>query len=271
MLKFVFFNTDSERFEILKCCHEQMLRQEDGCLCFTEEQILKVEKNYDIFEKIKNFNDFINKEKEKQQKEFVDLYEKSRLYFIHYYQVLYMAIERGELPETIADYYKLPFPFSIPNPKTPEQLIAMSEHLFECDGIRIANGGKYFANPNIGSVKVWIEKFIEKYREKTNKYNVKKAEIENIENIRKETDELIFDIFEILSNTTSYLEDFEDQANRLRKFGLIVKRFEEEEVLSVELQPDVLELCPDKMPTKRKKEKHCDQLQFDLFFNENNI
>jgi hypothetical protein len=269
MLKLVFFNTDTERFDILKNCCKQLQNQNIIGECFSEEFAEKVEENYIIFDKIKRYNDFIENEKQKRSREFDELFEKARLYFIHYYQVIFMAIERGELTQSIISYYDLQFPFNIPNPKTPEQLISMSEHLFKCDNIRIENGGKYFANPSIGSVKVWFEKFMEKYREKTNKYNVKQAEIENIENIRQETDSLIYEIFDTLSNETVNFS-IEEQTETFKDFGFIVKCFEKEETLNQNIQKEItIELLAKKEQSLKKKKKIDEnQLQFSLFSSE---
>lgn len=267
MLKLVLPYKDSERFKTLKTCYLELQKQEDCLNIINEDNLLSLEKYYSIFEKIEIFNEFQKSEKEIFQKNYNELFQKAKLYFTHYYQSMYMAIERGELSSSIIDYYNMKFPFEIPNPKTAEQFIKMSESLFSCDELRVANGGKYFSNPSIGSVKVWFEKFNEVHDKKINKFNIKQAAIENINKIREESDSLIYNIYTILFNKFSYFE-IDDKIEYLTKYGLSISKTENIEQLTTEENNIETQDEPKKKIVRKRKSKNQNQLQFNLFFPE---
>jgi hypothetical protein len=225
-----------------------------------------IEKYYPIFEKIIAYKEWLKTEQQQLDKTYTDLLKKAKLFVVHYYQVMFLAIERGELQATITSYYGLNYPFDLPKIETDEDLICQSKILFDGDSRRIGDGGKYFANPNIGTVKVWVDKFMEAYQVKTNKFNVKQAEIENIENIRKETDEIIEGIFQKLCNNFAELS-FEEQQQEFLKFGIEIEEGENplKGIIKDEIKPDSIEIQANRDELKSKK---TDQLQFSLFFSE---
>ncbi len=194
----VFQNTDNEKYTILKNCSEMLLSYEELSDVFDEEICLKIEKYLDIFGKIKVYDNYFDEERQKQEKEFLNLFEKASIFVRHYFVTMSMAITRGELPVNTAEYYDLKYPFEIPEFKSDVHLIRTAQKLFDDDLKRTSEGGKYFTNPGIGAVKVWIEKFIEAVEHKNNKYNVKRGEVENIDKIREETDALLHEIFDVL-------------------------------------------------------------------------
>ncbi|MDD2634397.1 MAG: hypothetical protein PHW82_02740 [Bacteroidales bacterium] len=194
----MFQNTDNEKYTILKNCSEMILSDDELSPVFDEEIRLKIDKYFDVFDKIKVYDNYLYEERQKEKKEFLNLFEKASLFVRHYYISMSMAIERGELPVNTADFYGLKYPFKIPVFKSDVHLIKTAQKLFDDDLQRTSVGGKYFTNPSIGAVKVWVEKFVEAVEHKNNKYNIKRGEVENIDKIRKETDELLQDIFDAL-------------------------------------------------------------------------
>lgn len=106
-----------------------------------------------------------------------------------------MAIDRGEIPEIVAEFYGLKFPFDPPEINDPDSLLQVAESLFINDRLRIEKGGKHFANPTIATVKVWVDKYKEKYYELTTLNNQHKLQIENIEQHRSIADNLINNYF----------------------------------------------------------------------------
>jgi hypothetical protein len=122
MTKLIYSSTDTERHKILKGLYERVPLPEDEESVFTEELISRIEKHYQIFEKMRVYEEFLQQQKDKQDKEFNDLFNKAKVFVKHYYLSMLMAIERGELPATIANYYGLNYPFEIPNPKDGDEL-----------------------------------------------------------------------------------------------------------------------------------------------------
>lgn len=219
MTKLIYLSTDSERHKILKGLYERVPLPEDEESVFTEEYISRIEKHYQIFEKMRVYEEFLQQQRDKQDKEFNDLFNKAKIFVKHYYLSMLMAIERGELPATIANYYGLNYPFEIPNPKDGDELLKISESLFNADAMRVGSGGKYFANPSIGAVKVWVEKFGEAWEQKTNKFNVRKAEVENIDNIRRDADNLIFELHALLDKQFEVI-DYDEQILLFASYGM---------------------------------------------------
>ncbi|MDD4149670.1 MAG: hypothetical protein PHE33_06540 [Bacteroidales bacterium] len=198
MLIPVFSDTDDERYKILKNCSDMLLSAGELSSEFTEEINLRIDKYLDIFDKIRAYDKYIADEREKQDEDFSNLFEKASVFVRHYFITMHMAIERGELPLNTTDYYDFKYPFGVPEFKSDVQLIKTAQKLFDDDLKRTSEGGKYFTNPGIGAVKVWVEKFIEAVENKNNKYHVKGGKVENIDKIRKETNVLLQEIFDTL-------------------------------------------------------------------------
>ena len=266
MNKLIYNKSDSERFLILKSFYDNISQIIEYEINISESQIARIEKYYIVFEKIKAYEDFVKEQEEKEEKEFKELFNKAKIFVTHYFQALHMAIERGELRPQTANYYGLNFPFEIPNPKKPEQLIEIAESLFNSDAMRIGSGGKYFANPAIGTVKVWVEKFKEVWQLKNSKFKTNKAEVENIENIRSDSDNLIYEVYELLDNhfkETAY----EEKIQIFAKYGLKLKTFVDQELSDKEkLEKETEESVENKKKSSGKT--NANQLKFDLFFPE---
>ncbi|HNQ68318.1 MAG TPA: hypothetical protein PKN32_08060 [Bacteroidales bacterium] len=265
----VYSSTDDERLKILQALMEFCEISESEEAVFTEEQMLKIDKYFNIFDKLKTYQNFIEEEKQKQNKEFKELFEKARIFVKHYYMSMLMAIERGELPASAANYYGLIYPFEIPEMIDGEELLAVSEKLFESDSMRVGSGGKYFANPSIGAVKVWVEKFKEVWEQKTNKFNVKKGEVENIDNIRKDADRFIAELHNYFDKKFAEYK-FEKQIQLFEELGMKVEPgqniFEDNgEPIDLFLTDEDKEKnAPDKKTNSGSN--GINQLRFDLFF-----
>jgi hypothetical protein len=209
MFKPVFNHSDDERFRILKNCKDVLFADIETISEFDESLILRVDKYFDIFDKIRIYDEYLREEKKQKDQEFANLFNKASVFVRHYLQTMSMAIERGELPANTAAFYDLSYPFEIPQINSDAELISLAEKLFDDDLKRTASGGKYFANPSIGAVRVWVEKFTEAIKVKNNVYNVKKAAVENIESIRADADFLLSDLFKILLSKISSESDDE--------------------------------------------------------------
>jgi len=270
MSKLVYNSTDEERLRIFTALSEFCKNSELEEAVLEENYTLKIEKYYSIFDRLITYQKFVQEEQQKQDKEFYDLYEKARVFVLHYYQAMYMAIERGELLVSTANYYGLIYPFEIPEITKGEELLAVSEKLFEADSMRVGSGGKYFANPSIGAVKVWVEKFKEVWEQKTNKFNVKKGEVENIDNIRKDADRCIAEIHNFFDKRFSEYK-FEKQVQLFEELGMQVEPgqniFEEEtEPIDLFLPEEDQEKSPERKSNSGTN--GINQLRFDLFFPE---
>jgi hypothetical protein len=278
MSKLVYSSSDNERLQILKAFYEKLPVVEGEDSIFTEEQLLKIGKYYTIFEKMKAYDDFLIQEQEKQNKEFDALFCKAKIFVDHYYQTMQMAIDRGELPSSTTAFYGLSYPFEIPAIETGDDLLKIADSLFIADSMRVGTGGKYFANPSIGAVKVWVEKFKEAWEKKTNKFNVKRAEVENIENIRSEADKLIYDLHSYFDQQYSDYS-FEEQTKMFSLWGMSIeqgdlKPIEETEYIDIFFDEENTDTNTNENLDDKKDQKSSggntgiNQLKFDLFFPE---
>jgi len=198
MLRPIFEHTDIERYTILKKCDDLIFSDTEMESEFDDHLLQRAAKYFDIFDKIRAYDEFIKEEEKQKNEEFLKLFNKASIFIKHYFQTISMSIERGELPKNVAESYGLNYPFDIPKIKSDVQLLGVAEKLFEDDLRRTTAGGKYFTNPSIGAVKVWVEKFAEAVRVKNNTYNVKQAEVENIDGIRTDTDNLLTDVYYVV-------------------------------------------------------------------------
>lgn len=250
MLRPVYTYRDIERYTILKKCDDMIFSDPDMVVEFDDHLLQRAAKYLDIFDKIRAYEEYLQEEQKQQNEEFAKLFEKASIFVSHYYKIMFMAIERGELPPATAEFYDLKYPFEIPELKTDVQLLKVAEKLFDDDLKRTSEGGKYFTNPSIGAVKVWVEKFAEAVRVKNNTYNVKQAEVENIEGIRTDTDKLLTEVFETVLSKIS-TETKEEKIKIFKACGFNVEDRKADE-------------STEEISSKQNKKGNPGQLKFDL-------
>jgi len=203
MSKNIQLNNDEERYNLLKDIQDIISSSDEGCNIFTEDLLIKLEKYFVIFSKLKSQKDYATQIEEHQTKEYAELFKKAKMFVNHYLLTMSMAIERGELPLSVINFYNISFPYCPDDEISADEFVKFSENIFSSDAGRIAAGGKYFANPSIGAVKVWVEKFVEAHNQKTNKYNVKRGEVENIDKIRQDCDCLILELNQTIQKSVA--------------------------------------------------------------------
>lgn len=250
MSNLFFSHTDDERLSVLKSSFYTLSSEDISQYSINIEKLNDLEKYYDMFEKIREFDNIIKKEQEEENQALTKNHDKAKLYLTHYFQSLLMAIERGEITESIAQDYGFTYPFEIPDVSKKEDLLDVAKKLFEDDDRRVSNGGKYFANPSIGSVKVWVEKFAEAYAIDQNVYNVKRGKIENIGKIRESADNLIFEIHKAINDFYKEVS-FEEKLEIFKKYGMRIEQKVETEELEY---------------LKQEAAGNSNQLSFDLFW-----
>ncbi|NLA24328.1 MAG: hypothetical protein GX879_05110 [Bacteroidales bacterium] len=173
-----------------------------------------------LTEKILAHNALIIKHRNEAENEYKSLFNKAKIYVEHYFQSINMAIEREEIPKSIRTCYSLDEETGkLPNLNNAENLIQEAQKLFENDNKRISEGGKYFTNPAIGVVKVWVDKFKDAHQKQKNLSFVKTGEIENIHEIRNEINTFISKVWaEVENNSIELSEDSRSEV--LNSFGV---------------------------------------------------
>jgi len=225
-------NTDKERYNVLKSFFDTIKSLTDGGIPISTECFVKAKKVFGIYAKLMDFSEDTNNKENKRIQLYKELFHKSKLYIIHYYQMMNMAIERGELKPEIRLYYGLKQNDNKP-PRihSESELISLAKNLFIADAKRISEGGKYLTNPGIGVVKVWFEKFYDIYQGEKNLENAKTVEVENIQEIRNEADTTIKDIWDNIEAEFIELPNNE-RIDICSKYGMVFELLEEKQEIS---------------------------------------
>lgn len=259
-------NTDNSRYRALKMMVDSMHHLETQKIVISKNCLGRVYKTYNLFEKIVNFKEQNRQNKHIKSQHYLKLYDRAKIFVLHYYQMMNMAIERGELPASIRSFYNLnPGDFKIPKLRTEDELIRVAQSLFESDSRRISEGGKYLTNPGIGVVKVWFDKFYEEYLEQQNMHHVNDVEIEHIKELRIEADEVIKDLWDELE--TAFLHLSEDLCREeCSKYGITYVYEDTELKKTVEQAEDTSKHFDKNLESSKIKENN--RLQFSFTFPE---
>jgi len=213
-------NTDNSRYRALKMVIDSNHHLETQNIFISKNCLGRTYKTFNLFEKIVNFSEQNKQNKHLKNQQYSKLYNKSKLFVLHYFQMMNMAIERGELPANIRSFYNLnPSDFKIPKLRTEDELIRVAQSLFNADSKRVSEGGKYLTNPGIGVVKVWFDKFYEEYQEQQNVHHRNVVEIEHINEIRDEADEVIKDLWDEIETAFVHLSE-ESRREECSKYGI---------------------------------------------------
>ena len=90
------------------------------------------------------------------------LQKKADMYISHFIQVLYFAMQRGEIKEVNKQLYKLKDgDYSLPNIKSYEGLLTVGKNIIEGEKARLKKGGRPIYNPTIGMVSTHYDIFKE--------------------------------------------------------------------------------------------------------------
>jgi hypothetical protein len=157
----------------------------------------------------------------KRSKNYYEVQHKAKLYLTHFVRVMNMAVIRGELPESIRQFYGLEADNSnVPSFNSECDLIKWGHSIIEGEEKRLMKGGSPITNPSIAVVKVWFEKFLENHN--FHKTIAKRASdySEKTCDMRVEADELILDIW---NEVESHFKELPEERKReeCEKYGLV--------------------------------------------------
>ena len=265
-------NTDQSRYSALKAMVGAMHSLDEKNIPISSKLLMSMQKTFRTFDKVMDFKEQTRMLSIQKSDLYQKMYKKAHLYVSHYYQMMNMAIARGELPTSIRTSYGL----SADNTKIPRlqneiDLIRAARQLFENDAKRISTGGKYLTNPGVGVVKVWFDKFFDLYQEQQNMHHVKDVEVENIEDLRIEADTVIKALWN--ETETAFIDlPEEERREECEKFGLVYV-FSKSEI-EKKVEPDFIQqnqTIPNKEEDifeKKSPETKESKLQFSFSFPE---
>jgi len=156
-----------------------------------------------------------------KNKEYQKRLRKARLYISHFIQVVNMAIIRGELPAVTRKYYQLSEDEKkLPSLTTEEEIIEVGKALIEGEKERTGKGMSPVTNPTIAVVKVHYDKFMELYNyQQSIKGRTQRAH-EELDNKRKEADDLIQQIWNEVEDTFKNLPE-EIRREKASNYGIV--------------------------------------------------
>jgi hypothetical protein len=214
-------NTDTARIRAMRIALEKGKELPPHKLAFSSKTVVKLEKFLPQFERnIQLFHQTMDSQN-KKSKDYNEILRKARIYLTHFIRVMNMAIFRGDLPAETRAYYGLATnEATVPVINTENELMSWGRRIIEGEEFRIRKGGSPITNPTIAVVKVRFENFIEAW----NYHNalVKKAfdYTEKNNNLRKEADEIILQLWNEVETTHSSLPE-EIRKIQSEDYGLI--------------------------------------------------
>jgi hypothetical protein len=214
-------NTDTARIKTMKIALEKGKELPPHKLAFSSKTVVKLEKFLPQFEhSISLYHQSLTSQN-KKSKDYNEVLRKARVYLTHFIRVMNMAIYRGDLPAETRAYYGLATNEStVPSINTENELLSWGRRTIEGEEFRIRKGGSPITNPTIAVVKVRFENLIEAltYHNTLSRKTLDYVEKNN--NLRKEADALILQIWNEVENAHNSLpEDMKKLQNE--NYGLI--------------------------------------------------
>jgi hypothetical protein len=189
-------NTDNARLKALKCAFNSGEKLPPFKLAFSQASLQKLKYFLPDFENtiITQKNAFRNQVK--NNCEYITATKKARLYISHFFQVLNLAIMRGELPPATRKYFDIKEnDKKIPSLLTEADIILWGKKIITGEQERISKGLNPITNPTFGIVSVRYEKFIEAHRYQKSLQSTNARSLSKVASQRTEADAIILNIW----------------------------------------------------------------------------
>jgi hypothetical protein len=207
-------NTDAARVRAMRSALAKGKDLPPHKLAYSSKIIVRLQKFLPNFEQAITLQRSAIQSQSRKTGDYTEMVRKARLYLTHFLKVMNMAVTRGELPAETRTFFGLTVSeSSIPAMNTENELMSWGRRIIEGEEYRIRKGGSPITNPTIAVVKVWYEKFLEAnahYRtlaKKSLDYSGKTNDM------RKEADEIILDIWNEVESNFSNLPEEERMKN----------------------------------------------------------
>lgn len=149
------------------------------------------------------------------------LQHKASMYVCHFLQVLFMAVERGEIKKRQLVLYGLEEDARIlPNVKSSERLMEWGEKTVSGEKARVRQGGRPIYNPTIGMVATHCDIFREAYLQQQQLMEKTQRALAVVQRMRDNVDRIILDLWNQIE--AHYAQEAPDgRYAACRKFGII--------------------------------------------------
>lgn len=214
-------NTDTARIKAMRIALDKGKELPPHKLAFSSKTVVRLERFLPQFEN--NLQEYHHEmlSQNKKNKDYYEVFKKARTYLTHFVRVMNMAVLRGDLPAETRAFFGLATDDSnVPSLNNETELLSWGRRVIEGEEFRIRKGGSAITNPTIAVVKVRFENFIEAY---TNHNNLTKKTLEftgKNNNLRKEADEIILQLWNEIECTHSTLPDMQ-RIRDCEEYGLV--------------------------------------------------
>jgi hypothetical protein len=214
-------NTDTARIKAMKIALEKGKELPPHRLAYSSKTFILLQKYLPQFEHNMQLYRISLASQNKENAYYNEIVRKARVYLTHFIRVMNMAIFRGDLPTETRAYYGLaPEEATVPSLNTENELTSWGRRIIEGEEFRIRKGGSPITNPTIAVVKVRFENFIEAWNHHNNLARKTSVYIDKNNNLRKEADDIILQIWNEVEKTHSTLPE-EMRKVQSENYGLV--------------------------------------------------
>lgn len=149
------------------------------------------------------------------------LHHRAALFLSHFLQVLFLAVERGEVPERdLALYGMAGKERVVPYLKTVDAVMEWAPKVIEGEKNRLKGGGKPILSPSIGAVMTHFD-VLRKMADTQKQYQTRTQKaLADITRLRPEVDRVILSIWDLIEAHFRHLP-MEERLVECQKFGII--------------------------------------------------
>lgn len=204
-------NTDAARLKALRIASEKGEKISPLDLAFTQSVYYRIRSLLPKYER--TLEDYMQKKQQlsAQARRLHIIYRKARMFLIHFIQVTFYSVQRGELSKKELAYFGLSIARGLPSILTYEDLFKWGQIILEGEEKRTSEGKSLITNPTAAVVKVRYEQFTEAFHSYLIHRKTRDKAHQNIIETRKEIDRLIVQLW---GNIEESFKDLSDQMKR---------------------------------------------------------
>lgn len=185
------------------------------------EQIARAQKIYALLSDAVGQYTLSMRTQVRYSKRILKLQHNAAMYLSHFLQVLFLAVDRGEIPAGDLSYYDIDADNRVvPYLKTPDAVAEWAPKVIKGEKARMKKGGKPILSPSIGQVATHWDVFRGMYdAQKQYQTRTVKA-LNDINSLRPQADEVILDLWNTIEKHYEN-EPPEKRFNLCRKYGIV--------------------------------------------------
>ncbi len=211
-------NTDAARIRAITKAVNKTLGMHPDEVAFEYKTLTRAKFFVETFKKSITLQRADNVQYAEKNSELAHLQKQIRLYITHFIQVLNMAIQRGEIPADALNYYGLQGK-KLPQLKTDSDLTMWGKQLIDGDEERVKAGGTAMSNPRIAVLKVNYDRYMIKLKSTQFKHDTKENASDYIQDLRKQADDLILEIWNSVEQTFAHLPA-DEKREKAEEYGV---------------------------------------------------